>query len=55
MSGTSSTTVVPRKRRGAELLLLVFALALALGAYAIVDLNVTEPNRPNRALVLTHK
>ncbi|SDV00894.1 cell division protein FtsW, lipid II flippase [Microlunatus sagamiharensis] len=33
-------TVVPRRRRGIELVLLAFALALGLGAYAQVDLNV---------------
>lgn len=40
MSTATATTVVPRARRGTELLLLVFALALGLGAYAIVDYNV---------------
>jgi cell division protein FtsW (lipid II flippase) len=44
---TGLTTVIPRKRRGAELLLLVFALALSLGAYAIVDYNVTEAIPPS--------
>jgi len=34
-------TVVPRKRRGVELALVIFALALTLGAYALVDINVT--------------
>jgi cell division protein FtsW (lipid II flippase) len=34
-------TVIPRKRRGVELVLIVFALAITLGGYAIVDLNVT--------------
>src|SRR4051812_12866107 len=34
-------TVVPRKRRGAELVLIIFALVLTLGAYVVVDLNVT--------------
>jgi cell division protein FtsW (lipid II flippase) len=34
-------TVVPRKRRGVELVLILFALLITLGAYAIVDLNVT--------------
>jgi cell division protein FtsW (lipid II flippase) len=38
----TSTTVIPRKRRGAELLLLLFALILTLGAYAVIDLNVAE-------------
>ncbi|MDQ1483299.1 MAG: hypothetical protein QOF35_1375 [Actinomycetota bacterium] len=44
---TAATTVIPRKRRGAELLLLLFALALTIGAYAIVDLNVSEKLSPN--------
>ena len=35
-----STTVIPRKRRWVELCLIAFAVALTLGAYAIVDLNV---------------
>ena len=34
-------TVVPRKRRGAELVLLLFAVVITLGAYAQVDVNVT--------------
>ena len=34
-------TVVPRKRRGVELVLIIFALVLTLGAYALVDINVT--------------
>ncbi|HET9873528.1 MAG TPA: FtsW/RodA/SpoVE family cell cycle protein [Propionibacteriaceae bacterium] len=40
MSETSSVTVIPRKRRNVELALLVFALAIGLGAYAIIDLTV---------------
>jgi cell division protein FtsW (lipid II flippase) len=40
------TTVMPRKRRGAELLLLLFALALGLGGYVLVDYNVTESLPP---------
>ena len=39
-------TVVPRKRRGAELALIIFVLGLTLGAYAIVDLNVTGEVSP---------
>ncbi len=38
---TSAVTVLPRKRRGVELLLILFALAITLGAYALVDFNVT--------------
>ncbi|SEP84058.1 FtsW/RodA/SpoVE family cell cycle protein [Microlunatus flavus] len=34
-------TVLPRKRRGIELVMLAFALLLGLGAYAQVDVNVT--------------
>ncbi len=33
-------SVIPRKRRGVELFLVVFALAIVLSAYAIIDLNV---------------
>jgi cell division protein FtsW (lipid II flippase) len=40
MSNAQPLVVVPRKRRGAELFLLLFALVLVLGAYAQVDLNV---------------
>ena len=40
MSESTPVTVLPRKRRGAELFLLLFALVLCLGAYAQVDLNV---------------
>ena len=36
-----AVAVVPRKRRGVELAMLLFALVLGLGAYAQVDLNVT--------------
>jgi hypothetical protein len=41
MRVVAPVTVVPRKRRGAELVLIIFALGLTLGAYAVVDLNVT--------------
>ena len=41
MRVVSPVTVVPRKRRGVELALIIFALALTLGAYALVDFNVT--------------
>ncbi|MET0694122.1 MAG: FtsW/RodA/SpoVE family cell cycle protein [Propionibacteriaceae bacterium] len=46
MSTATPTTVIPRKRRGAELLLLIFALGLSLGGYAIVDLNVSGSLSP---------
>ena len=36
-----AVTVIPRKRRGVELFLILFALTLTLGAYVQVDLNVT--------------
>jgi cell division protein FtsW (lipid II flippase) len=39
VSGTPGVVVVPRKRRGVELFLLIFALLLTLGAYAQVELN----------------
>ncbi len=41
MSSPSTVTVIPRKRRGVELALIVLALTIAAGAYALVDLNVT--------------
>ena len=41
MRAVAPVTVVPRKRRGVELALIIFALGLALGAYALVDINVT--------------
>jgi cell division protein FtsW (lipid II flippase) len=46
MSTPAPATVIPRKRRGAELLLLLFALGLAIAAYAMVDLNVFERLSP---------
>ena len=36
-----AVSVLPRRRRGVELAMLLFALVLGLGAYAQVDLNVT--------------
>lgn len=41
MAATTPVTVLPRKRRGVELVLIVFALVIGLGAYAQVDLNVS--------------
>ncbi|HSU35320.1 MAG TPA: FtsW/RodA/SpoVE family cell cycle protein [Propionibacteriaceae bacterium] len=41
MTDASAVTVVPRKRRGIELVLIVFALVITLGACALVDINVT--------------
>ena len=46
MRVVAPVTVVPRKRRGVELALIIFALGLALGAYALVDLNVTGELSP---------
>ena len=40
MRADTPVTVVPRKRRGVELALIIFALLLTLGAYALVDINV---------------
>jgi FtsH-binding integral membrane protein len=40
MRVVTPVTVIPRKRRGIELGLIIFALVLTLGAYVIVDLNV---------------
>ena len=42
MSSAFPMTVIPRKRRGIELVLVIFALAITLGAYALVDLNVNN-------------
>jgi cell division protein FtsW (lipid II flippase) len=39
MSDAAQMTVIPRKRRGVELVLTLLALAVVLSAYAIVDLN----------------
>ncbi len=42
MSDTQqANSVQPRKRRGAELVLLVLALGVAVGAYAVVGVAVT--------------
>ena len=41
MRDAAPVTVVPRKRRGVELGLIIFALVLTLGAYVLVDINVT--------------
>ena len=41
MRVVAPVTVVPRRRRGVELALIIFALGLTLGAYALVDINVT--------------
>ncbi len=46
-----SMVVVPKKRRGAELFLLLFALVLTLGAYAQVDLNVSDALSPRFPLL----
>jgi cell division protein FtsW (lipid II flippase) len=46
VSYPAQVTVVPRKRRNAELALLVFALGIGLGAYALVDLNVLDEVSP---------
>jgi len=39
-------TVLPRKRRGVEIVLILFALAITLGGYAIVDYNVSGALSP---------
>jgi cell division protein FtsW (lipid II flippase) len=51
MREVAPVTVVPRKRRGVELALIVFALGLTLGAYAVVDLNVTGEISPSFSYV----
>ena len=38
---TAAVTVLPRKRRGVEFALILFALVITLSAYALVDFNVT--------------
>ncbi len=47
MRAVAPVTVVPRKRRGVELALIIFALGLTLGAYALVDINVTGELSPS--------
>ena len=51
MSVPAQVTVVPRKRRTAELALLAFALGLGLAAFAVVDLNVLGEVSPRFPLV----
>ncbi|CAA9325103.1 MAG: FtsW-like cell division membrane protein CA_C0505, partial [uncultured Friedmanniella sp.] len=51
MSVPAQVTVVPRKRRTAELALLAFALGLGLAAFAVVDLNVLGGVSPRLPLV----
>jgi len=51
MSTAGPVTVVPRTRRGAELLLILLALVVTLAAYAIVDLNVTGQVPPGLPVV----
>ena len=46
MQEVAPVSVVPRKRRGVELALIIFALTLAVGAYALVDLNVSGELSP---------
>jgi cell division protein FtsW (lipid II flippase) len=43
----SAVRVLPRKRRWVELVLMLFALAITIGAYALVDFNVTGKLSPN--------
>ena len=51
MRAVAPVTVVPRKRRGVELALIIFAVGLTLGAYALVDINVTGELSPSFAYV----
>jgi cell division protein FtsW (lipid II flippase) len=46
VSGVGPVTVLPRKRRGVELVLVAFALLLGLGGYALVDLNTAGALSP---------
>ena len=50
MRAARPITVVPRKRRGIELVMLIFALASTLGAYVLVDLNVNGELSPTLSL-----
>lgn len=47
MSTAAPVTVLPRKRRGVELLLIAFAVAIGLGGYTLVDLNVLGELTPS--------
>jgi cell division protein FtsW (lipid II flippase) len=51
VSAPAPVTVVPRKRRTAELALLVLALGTGLAAYALVDLNALGAVSPRFPLV----
>ncbi|SDT44120.1 cell division protein FtsW, lipid II flippase [Friedmanniella luteola] len=51
VSAATPMTVVPRKRRGTELALLVFALGIGLAAFAVVDLNVLGTVSPRFPVV----
>lgn len=51
MSSAAAPTLVPRKRRGAELMLILLALALGVGAFVSVALGV-EGSVPQRLIVL---
>src|SRR4029453_12326287 len=51
MRAVAPVSVVPRKRRGVELALIIFAVGLTLGAYALVDINVTGELSPSFAYV----
>jgi cell division protein FtsW (lipid II flippase) len=46
MRVVAPVTIVPRKRREVELAMIIFALGLTLGAYALVDINVTGELSP---------
>ena len=46
MTAAAAATVLPRKRRGVELALILFALVIGWGAYAQVDENVTGTLSP---------
>jgi cell division protein FtsW (lipid II flippase) len=50
MSDTAAAmTVIPRKRRGVELALVLFALGIVLSAYAIINLNLSGKISPTFA------
>ena len=51
MPPSSAVTVIPRKRRGVELVLILFALLITVSAYAQVDYNVNGELSANFAYV----
>jgi cell division protein FtsW (lipid II flippase) len=52
MSAATAMTVIPRKRRGVELALLIFAVVIGVGGYAQVDLNTKGELSPMFAYIV---